>query len=173
MSSSRAGFKAASKQRLGLWSAIALGAFCSVQLSVAMLRSPAQAQEAALTTDEDVANYAATVTAIEPLRQAAYEEASDVLAAANSEVSLVDNRLSCLNSEVDDMPEVAAEDQVALQRILVSYCNMAAELAEENGLTPQRFNSITENHRENSELASRIRAAIASTESVTIDPVAE
>lgn len=177
MSSSRTGFKAVNKQRLGLWLAIALGAFCSVQLSAAMLRSPAQAQEAPLTTDTDVANYANTVVAIEPLREAAYEEASDVLAAANSEVSLVDNPLSCLTSEVEDMPEVAEEDQVALQRILVSYCNTAAEIADENALTPQRFNSITANHQEDTELAQRIRAAIAdsgsSTEAVTIDPVEE
>ena len=173
MSWSRIGYK----HRFGFWVAIAIGSLCSVQLSAAMLRSPAQAQDAPLTTDTDVANYANTVAAIEPLREAAYEEASDVLAAANSEVSLVDNPLSCLDSTVEDMPEVAEEDQVALQRILVSYCNMAAEIAEENALTPQRFNSITANHREDRDLAQRIRAAIAdsgsSTEAVTVDPVEE
>ncbi|PZO23047.1 MAG: hypothetical protein DCF25_01090 [Leptolyngbya foveolarum] len=167
MSSSRTGYQ----HRLRFWLALALGSLCAVQLVAAMGRSPAQAQEATLTTDEDIANYANVVVAIEPLRKAAYEEASDVLAAANSEVSLVDNRLSCLTSEVENMPDVAAEDQVSLQRILVSYCNTASELADENGLTPQRFNSITAKHREDRELAQKVRAAIADSKPVSIETV--
>ncbi len=167
MSSSRTGYQ----HRLRFWLAIALGSFCAVQLVALMARSPAQAQEAALTTDEDIAHYATVVAAIEPLRKAAYEDASNVLAAANSEVSLVDNRLSCLNSKVEDMPKVDAEDQVALQRILVKYCNAASKLANENGLTPQRFNAITAKHREDSALAQKIRAAISDIKPVTVKAV--
>ncbi|MGB3765280.1 MAG: DUF4168 domain-containing protein [Phormidesmis sp.] len=167
MSSSRTGYK----HRLRILLAIALSSLCAVQLATSIKQLPAQAQEATLTTDEDIANYANAVAAIEPLRLAAYEGASDVLAAANSEVSLVDNRLSCLSSDIEDMPEVAEADRVALQGILVDYCNAAIGLADDNGLTPQRFNSITAKHQQDKELAQKIRAAIADSNTVSIKAV--
>lgn len=183
MSSGRTGYQ--HRFRVGLaifpWRscAIALSSLCAVSLLAVVGRSqgysfglsPAQAQEAALITDEDITNYATATAAIETLRKTAYGEASDVLAAANSEVSLVDNRLSCLNSTVEDMPEVAAEDQVSLQRILVSYCNTASTLAEENGLTPQRFNAITAKHKEDRKLAQKIQAAMPDSEPASTETV--
>ena len=156
-----------------LWLILVVGSMLSVQISTGLLRSPAQAQTEASATEEEIASYASTVSAIEPLRLAAYEAASDVLVAANSEVSLVDSRLSCLSSEIEDMPEADADTQVELQRILVNYCNAASEEADANGLTPQRFNEITEEHRNSSELAQRIRAAASSTEGVSIEPAEE
>lgn len=161
------------KRRLCLWLAIAIGSFGLVQLSAALLKAPAQAQEAI--AEEDILNYASTVSAIEPLRIEAYEAASDTLAAANSEISLVDNELSCLSSSLEDMPEADTDTQAELQRILVAYCNAASEAAEANGLTPERFNAITAEHRADRELAQRIREAAASSddEAVTIEPAEE
>ena len=156
-----------------IWLPIAIGSIFSIQLSAAFWRSPARAQAEATATQEEIASYASTVSAIEPLRLAAYEAASDALVAANSEVSLVDSQLSCLSSNIDDMPDTDAETQAELQRILVNYCNAASEEADANGLTPQRFNEITAAHRDDSKLAQSIRAAISDTKTVSIEPADE
>ena len=146
---------------LCIWLSIALGSLSAVQLSASVLpSSPAQAQEAALTTEAEVTNYANTVSAIEPLRLAAYEAASDVLVDANSEISLEDTPMSCLSSDIADMPEADKAVKVSLQDVLVEYCNQAIDVAEANGLTPERFNSITTAHRADGELAKRIQTAM-------------
>ena len=162
-----------------LWLPIAIGSIFSIQLSAAFWRSPARAQTEdteqaeATATKEEITSYASTVSAIEPLRLAAYEAASDALVAANSEVNLVDSQLSCLSSSLEDMPETDAKTQVELQRILVNYCNAASEEANANGLTPQRFNEITAAHRSDRKLAQSIRAAISDTKTVSIEPADE
>ena len=159
-----------------IWLLIAIGSIFSIQLGAAFWRSPARAQAEATATEEEIAegeiaNYASTVSAIEPLRLAAYEAASDALVAANSEVSLIDSQLSCLSSSIEDMPETDAETQAELQRILVNYCNAASEEADANGLTQQRFNEITAAHRSDSKLAQSIRAAISDTKTVSVEPI--
>ena len=164
-------FQTRYKNRLGIWFAIAFGSLCAVQFAAMMARSPVQAQESTRFTEENVADYANTVAAIEPLRVAAYGAASDALVNAGSEVSLIDNPLRCTNSEVSDMPGTDETVQVELLTILVNYCNDAKDIAEENGLTPQMFNTMTEAHREDSELASRIRAAIPSSEGAEVETV--
>ena len=169
MSLNRIGYK-----RYLLWSAIALGSFGSLQLSALLMRTPAQAQEASLPTEEEIASYANAVSSIEPLRQAAYGSASDALVAANSELSLESTSLSCLDSELSDLSEADAEVRLSLQSILVEFCNEAGGIAAENGLTPQRFNEITNAQRGDRDLAQDIRAAIPSgdsdAESVNIEP---
>ena len=150
-----------SKHRLGAWLAIALGSLCVVQLAATIAQSPARAQESTRFTDENVTAYASTVATIEPLREAAYAAASDALVSAGSDVSLIDNPLRCFNSEVSDMPGTDETVQLELLSILVNYCNEAKDIAEDNGLTPQMFNTMTEAHRADSDLAGRIRAAIS------------
>ena len=167
------------KSRLGVWFAIALGSLCAVQFAAMIARwqghsfgvSPVQAQESTRFTEENVTGYANTVAAIEPLRVAAYGAASDTLVNAGSEVSLIDNPLRCTTSEVSDMPGTDETVQVELLTILVKYCNEAKDIAEANGLTPQMFNTMTAAHREDSELASRIRAAIPSSEGAEVETV--
>ena len=112
-------------------------------------------------TDTDVANYARAVFEIEAVRQATYEAASDILAAADSEVSILETRLSCNATRMSDMPDIPRPDKVDLQRALVNFCNSAIEIADSRALTPSRFNRLTEAHRDDSELAERIRAEIA------------
>jgi hypothetical protein len=142
------------------WWAIALGSSALIPLVAHFNPTPAaQAQERI--TDEDVTNYANAVVAIEPLRLAAYESASDILAAAGSEQDILESPMSCLATQMSDMPDVAKDSQTSLREVLVNFCNEASQLAEDNNLTPQRFNAITEDHRANDETLKRIQDAIA------------
>jgi hypothetical protein len=141
------------------WWAIALGTIACIPLAHYRLAPAAQAQERI--TDEDVANYARTVVAIEPLRLAAYESASDILATAGSEQDILESPMSCLSTQMSDMPDVAKASRESLREVLVNFCNEASQLAEENSLTPARFNAITEEHRANDETLKRIQDAIA------------
>jgi hypothetical protein len=59
-----------------------------------------------------------------------------------------------------DMPDIARASKIELRTVLVTFCNEASGLAATNGLTSQRFNEITQAHRDDSELAERIQSAI-------------
>lgn len=119
------------------------------------------AQAQALITDEDVADYARAVSSIEPLRQEAFAAASDILASADSNLSILDYSLSCTATQLADMPDIPRADRVSLRTVLVEFCNEASQLAEENNLTPLRFNTITTAHRDDPDLTARIRAEMS------------
>ncbi len=136
----------------------AVGALILTPLVLLAQRPSAQAQ--ALITDEDVADYARAVAAIEPLRQEAFATASDILISADSNLSLLDYPLNCTEAQLDAMPDIPRADQVSLRTVLVEFCNEASQLAEENNLTPLRFNTITTAHQEDSDLTARIQAEI-------------
>ncbi|MFK8185702.1 MAG: DUF4168 domain-containing protein [Phormidesmis sp.] len=112
-------------------------------------------------TDTDVANYARAAVEIEAARQAAFEDASNILAAADSDASILDIQLSCDATRMGNMPDLPRPDKVDLRTVLVNFCNSAREIADAHALTPQRFNRITQAHREDPALTERIQAEIA------------
>lgn len=140
---------------------LALGAFTCAQLGFFLSSGQIPAAYAQALTDEDIANYASAVLDIEATRLAAYEAASDILAAADSELSILDTPLSCTRNRMSDMPEISRTERLELRTVLVTFCNEASEAAEVNNLTPKRFNDITEAHRADPEIAERIQAAIS------------
>lgn len=150
------------KYRRRAWLILALGALVCTQVGLMLTPrqlSPAYAQAY---TDDDVANYARAVAAIEPRRQEAYGAASDILASENdSELSILDTPLKCTATRLSDMPDVSRGSRVDLRTVLVDFCNDASAIAEENDLTAKRFNDITQAHRADPELTKRIQAAIA------------
>jgi len=149
------------RKKSQLWLGIKWGAAVGAIAQALLLSSgPIPAAHAQTITDDDVTNYARAIVDIEAQRISAYEEASDLLASIDSELSILDVPLSCSRSSLSDMPDVSRADRVALRTILVNFCNGAIESAELNDLTPKRFNSITASHREDSELADRIKDAI-------------
>ena len=149
----------ACRRRTGL--VVALGALICSQIGLVLFRQPPAAHAQAYTED-DVANYARAVAELEPRRQTAYELASDILAStSDGEITLSDTPLRCTATRLSDMPNVPRASRVDLRTVLVDFCNDASEIAEENDLTPKRFNDITQAHRENAELTARIQAAIA------------
>ncbi len=142
-------------------SAIALSAFAASQLILFLASRQTLPAYAQALTDEDIASYAQAIAAIESVRINAYSAASDILTTANSELSLLDTPLSCTLNRLSDMPDIPRSARVELRTVLVTFCNEASQLAEENDLTPQRFNAITEMHREDPEIAARIQSAIS------------
>ena len=97
------------QHRHRLFIVIALAAFALTQVPAA------RAQDF---TDTDIANYARAVIEIEAARQATYEEASDILAAADSDVSILDIPLSCNATRIRDMPDIPRPDKVDLRTAL-------------------------------------------------------
>lgn len=99
-------------------------------------------------TDEEVVSYARSVLAIEPLRQAAYEEIKQITGSANVP-PITCHPPSSLNDLSDEVREIA-----------VGYCNEAIAIVESNNLTISRFNAITVAHQSDPDLSSRIQQAI-------------
>ncbi len=136
---------------LGDWGAINAGL-----IPTAQAQSPADAD----VSDADVSSYAQAVVAIEEQRLAAYESASDILAAAGDEEGLLKTELSCQAHKLSDMPDIPKADKVDLLTVLVDFCAGARTSAEENDLTPAQFNSITAAQKEDADLAKRIQTTI-------------
>ncbi|MEM6448771.1 MAG: DUF4168 domain-containing protein [Cyanobacteria bacterium P01_D01_bin.105] len=132
--------------------AIALTAFTLTQVSRAYAQN---------FTDTEIANYARAAVEIEAARQATYEEASDILAAADGNTSILETRLGCNATRMSDMPDLSRPDKIDVRTVLVNFCNSAREIADAHALTTQQFNQITAAHRDDSALAERIQAEIA------------
>lgn len=144
------------------WCALALSALTLTQLGYLLTQTQIPAAYAQAYGEEDVTNYARSVVNIEAERVEAYALASDILASADSELSIVETPLNCASTRLSDMPDVPRAARVDLRAVLVAFCNNASQIAEENNLTPKVFNEMTAAHREDVELSDRIQDAIAS-----------
>lgn len=96
--------------------------------------------------DTQVSNYAAAVLKAEPVRQQAYDEIKNIIGSSNIP-PIVCNKPESL----DSLPGNA-------RSIAVDYCSQYKQIVESNGLTIGRFNEITVNMQNNSNLKSRIQA---------------
>lgn len=142
------------------WIALALSSLVFTQLAWSVVSPHILPVQAQTITDDDVANYARAAFDIEQIRLDARDAASDVLASDENAVDILEVSLSCQSARLRDMPDISRAGRVDLQSVLVSFCSEAKAIAEENDLTPKRFNSITAEHREDADLAERIKAAI-------------
>lgn len=150
------------KKRYSRWVGAAIVGACTfAQLSLFLAAGSIPAAHAQSFNDDEVVNYARAVFEIEAQRTEAYEAASDILATADSELSILETPLSCTNSRLADMPDLERAERVELRTVLVNFCNAASQVAEDNDLTPKTFNAITAAHREDEDLAARIQAAIS------------
>ena len=153
------------KNRGFSWLGLALaGAASFAQLGLLAISAHIPAAYAQSFNDDEIASYARAVFEIEASRVSAYEAASDILAAADSELSILETPLSCANSRLSDMPDLERAERVDLRTVLVTFCNEASQIAEDNDLTPKTFNAITAAHREDEELATLIQAAVSELE---------
>lgn len=97
-------------------------------------------------TSEDIENYARAILAIEPIRQAAYEEIQKM----NNNETIPD--VNCTKSE-----SLAALSK-NIQGIAVNYCQRAKKFIDDTeGLTMDKFNAITSSVQSNPELQQRIQ----------------
>lgn len=98
--------------------------------------------------EDEVKNYARTVLAIEPIRQAAYNEIKKIT--SSGEVPAI----ACHKSEsLGQLPG-------NLRTIAVNYCNQSKRIVESNGLTVPRFNAITMGVQANPDLEKRIQSEL-------------
>jgi Domain of unknown function (DUF4168) len=97
-------------------------------------------------SNTDVQQYARSVLAIEPLRQAAYEQIKSI---SGNVPSIECHRPSSLNALPDNVRQIAA-----------NYCNQAIAIVEGNNLTISRFNEIRVAQDADSSLLNRIQQAI-------------
>ncbi|NJR63227.1 MAG: DUF4168 domain-containing protein [Cyanobacteria bacterium CRU_2_1] len=99
-------------------------------------------------SDEEVISYARSVLAIEPFRQAAYEQIKQITGSSNVP-QIACHRPSSLN----ELPS-------NIRQIAIDYCNQAISIVESNSLTISRFNEITVAHQSDSTLSERIQQII-------------
>ncbi len=137
------------------------GSLTMAQLALLLAGNQLPAAYAQSFSDDEIVSYARTIVEIEAERTAAYEAASDILAAADSDLSILDTPLRCTNNRMADMPDIDRAARVELRTVLVTFCNGASELAAANDLSAETFNAITAAHREDEELAAQIQAAIS------------
>ena len=122
-------------------------------------QQPAHAQSKY--NETEIANYVRAVIEIEANRIDAYETASDILTSSDSELSILDTPLKCTAARLSDMPDIPRGERVELRTVLVNFCNAASEIAEDNDLTPQKFNSMTAAYLEDEAIAEQIQSAIS------------
>lgn len=143
------------------WFALVLGTLTLTQLGFLLTQKHIPAAYAQAYSDDEVISYARTIVNIEAERVETYTLASDILASADSEIDITETPLNCTSTRLADMPDIPKAGRVDLRAVLVTFCNNASQVAEDNNLTPQVFNEITAAHREDTELSDRIQAAIA------------
>lgn len=107
--------------------------------------SPISPVPAESVTAKEVADYAAAVLAIEPIRQDAYKAVQD-------------------NTKDEPVPDFTCTqaDTIAalrpnLERVAVNYCNQAKKISEAQGFTMARFNQITVTAQSDAILQQRIQ----------------
>lgn len=106
-------------------------------------------------TDEEVVSYARSVLQMETNRNNAYTEIKNMMVEVG--LNIGDFEISCTNSGLSEIPRSIRRQ---VRRVIVDYCNNAATIVADNGLEAQRFNNITSAHRQNPDLAERIRQAM-------------
>ena len=111
--------------------------------STLVFGSAAQAQEI---SNEEIANYARAVLAIEPRRLEAVKEIKGMV---GSVPPVVCNETRSINRLRGDVRGVA-----------VNYCDFAKKIIETNGLTVPRFNAITLSQQADPALKQRIQAEL-------------
>lgn len=99
-------------------------------------------------TGAEVTNFARAVLAMEPLRQAAYDDIKRIIGSAQ-----VPNINCSQPSSFSSLPGNA-------RQIAVNYCNKSREFVRANGLTIERFNAIANQAQSNTDLKRRIQNAM-------------
>ena len=103
--------------------------------------SPAYAQAV---SDNELTKYARAVLVMEPVRQTAFNEIKKMIRSGDIP-PIVCHKPKSLNA----LPNNA-------RKIAVNYCKRSKEIVESNGLTINRFNAITVNLQNDSNLKRRI-----------------
>lgn len=123
--------------------------------SQAFLVTQAAIAQTEVTADE-ITQYARSVLEIDGYRAEAYTEIKDLLLSVNADIG--EFNMSC--SDTQEISKVPRSVRRKVEEILVSYCNQAQTIVEDNGLTSRRFNEITSAHQQDAVLSERIQQAL-------------
>ncbi|MDB9529139.1 DUF4168 domain-containing protein [Oscillatoria sp. CS-180] len=104
-------------------------------------------------TNEEINQYARAVLLIDQYRNAAYTQIKDILLTVNMDISEIN--ISC--SDPDNISDVPRSVRRDVRSILTQYCNQSQDAVEAAGLSPRRFNEITQAHAEDSTIFERIQ----------------
>ncbi len=104
-------------------------------------------------SNEEITQYARAALAIDQYRNAAYTQIKDVLLTVQMDIT--DISVSCTDTQ--DLSEVPRSVRRDVREILTTYCNQSRSAVEDNGLTPRRFNEITEAHSSDPNTFERIQ----------------
>ncbi|MBD2580392.1 DUF4168 domain-containing protein [Oscillatoria sp. FACHB-1406] len=96
----------------------------------------------------EITNYARAVLAMEPLRQATYDDIKRIVGSGD-----VPNIVCSQPSSFSSLPGNA-------RQIAVNYCNKSREFVRSSNLTVERFNEITDSLGSNADLKRRIQNAM-------------
>ena len=109
--------------------------------------SPSFSQSIMKFSDTDITNYAQIVLKIEDQRQIAYQKIEEITEGLPREIS-------CDQSyTLKQLPNQA-------QTIAVKFCNLSKKIAQDSGLSSNKFNSITEKAQKDTTLRKRIQNAM-------------
>lgn len=120
--------------------------FCRLTLLASIL-TYAPSISAQAVSDQQINNYAKAAIEIESERKQAYQEIQTILGKNPPEI--VCNQPRSYNN----LPEAA-------EKVAVSYCENSQDIVENNGLTVQEFNQITQRIREDQALERRVQEVI-------------
>lgn len=119
------------------------------QIPLVTVAAIAQAEDF---TAEEISQYASAVLEMDGYRTDAYTRIKDLLLTVNMDIGEVD--VSCSNQNISGVPRSVRQD---VEEILFGYCNLAREIVEGYGLSPQRFNEITSAHQHDNMLSEKIQ----------------
>jgi len=104
-------------------------------------------------SNEEINQYAQAVLAIDQYRNAAYTQIKDILLTVEMDISAIN--MSCTNTQ--NISEVPRSVRREVREILTRYCNDSRQAVEDTGLTPRRFNQITDAHTSDETVFERIQ----------------
>jgi hypothetical protein len=103
-------------------------------------------------TNEEISQYAQAVLLIDQYRNDAYTKIKDLLLTVEMDISEIG--FDCSNPDLSTVPRSVRRD---VREVLTSYCNQSQDAVESTGLSPRRFNEITEAHESDQTVFERIQ----------------
>lgn len=104
-------------------------------------------------SNEEISQYARAVLQIDQYRSEAYTEIKDILLNFDMDVSEIS--VTCTNTQ--NIASVPRSVRRQVRDILTDYCNQSQDAVEAAGLSPRRFNEITEAHEADQAVFERIQ----------------
>jgi len=125
-------------------SAVSLGIVPEYRQGSVTIQSQAMAQSV---SDEDLRKYAQAAIAIENLRKNTYSNIEGVIGKSSGQMSCNQRQ------SFSQLPENA-------RRMANEYCDQSEVIVENNGLTVNRFNQITQQVKQNPSLKQRLQSIL-------------